>query len=81
LASIGNLLGPHEFCNTLTTLGALLIFFYTRIQGSFFWLQNTEGEPMVGGWLQIHQPEVLPPYFAARKKNPARIVDSVTWNF
>jgi hypothetical protein len=20
--------------------------------------------------LQIHQPEVLPPYFAARKKNP-----------
>jgi hypothetical protein len=38
-------------------------------QGSFFWLQNTEGEPMVGGWLQIHQPQVLPPYFAARKKN------------
>jgi hypothetical protein len=38
-------------------------------QGSFFWLQNTEGELMVGGWLQIHQPEVLPPYFAARKKN------------
>jgi hypothetical protein len=28
-----------------------------------------EGEPLVGGWLQIHQPEVLPPYFAARKKN------------
>jgi hypothetical protein len=25
---------------------------------------------VVGGWLQIHQPEVLPPYFAARKKNP-----------
>jgi hypothetical protein len=40
------------------------------MQGSFFWLQNTEGEPLVGGWLQIHQPEVLPPYFAARKKNP-----------
>jgi hypothetical protein len=39
-------------------------------QGSFFWLQNTEGEPVVGGWLQIHQPEVLPPYFAARKKEP-----------
>jgi hypothetical protein len=39
-------------------------------QGSFFWLQNTEGEPVVGGWLQIHQPEVLPPYFTARKKNP-----------
>jgi hypothetical protein len=38
-------------------------------QGSFFWLQNTEGEPVVGGWLQIHQPEVLPPYFVARKKN------------
>jgi hypothetical protein len=28
-------------------------------QGSFFWLQNTEGEPLVGGWLQIRilQPE------------------------
>jgi hypothetical protein len=39
-------------------------------QGYFFWLQNTEGEPVVGGWLQIHQPQVLPPYFAARKKNP-----------
>jgi hypothetical protein len=38
-------------------------------QGSFFWLQNMEGEPLVGGWLQIHQPEVLPPYFVARKKN------------
>jgi hypothetical protein len=25
---------------------------------------------VVGGWLQIHQPQVLPPYFAARKKNP-----------
>jgi hypothetical protein len=32
-------------------------------------LQNTEGEPVVGGWLQIHQPQVLPLYFAARKKN------------
>jgi hypothetical protein len=40
-------------------------------QGSFFWLQNTEGEPVVGGWLQIHQPEVLPPYFATRKKDLA----------
>jgi hypothetical protein len=39
-------------------------------QGSFFWLQNTEGKPVIGGWLQIHQPQVLPPYFAARKKNP-----------
>jgi hypothetical protein len=39
-------------------------------QGSFFWLQNTEGESVVGGWLQIPQPEVPPPYFAARKKNP-----------
>jgi hypothetical protein len=36
----------------------------------FLWLQNMEGEPVVGGWLQIHQPHVLPPYFAARKKNP-----------
>jgi hypothetical protein len=44
-----------------------------QIQGSFFWLQNTEGDPVVGGWLQIHQPQVLPPYFAARKKNPAQI--------
>jgi hypothetical protein len=26
---------------------------------------------VVGGWLQIHRPEVLPPYFAAIKKNPA----------
>jgi hypothetical protein len=26
---------------------------------------------VVGGWLQIHQPEVLPPYFEAIKKNPA----------
>jgi hypothetical protein len=25
---------------------------------------------VVGGWLQIHQPQVLLPYFAARKKNP-----------
>jgi hypothetical protein len=25
---------------------------------------------VVGGWLQIHQPEVFPPYFPARKKNP-----------
>jgi hypothetical protein len=25
---------------------------------------------VVGGWLQIHQPQVVPPYFAARKKNP-----------
>jgi hypothetical protein len=25
---------------------------------------------VVGGWLQIHQPQVLRPYFAARKKNP-----------
>jgi hypothetical protein len=24
---------------------------------------------VVGGWLQIHQLEVFPPYFAARKKN------------
>jgi hypothetical protein len=39
-------------------------------QGSFFWLQNMEGELVVGGWLQIHQPQVVPPYFAARKKNP-----------
>jgi hypothetical protein len=38
--------------------------------GSLFWLQNTEGEPLVGGWVQIHQPEILPPYFAARKENP-----------
>jgi hypothetical protein len=38
-------------------------------QGSFFWLQNMAGEPLVGGGLQIHQPEVLPPYFVARKKN------------
>jgi hypothetical protein len=43
-----------------------------RKQGSLFWLQNTEGEPLVGGWVQIHQPEVLPPYFAARKDNPGR---------
>jgi hypothetical protein len=40
-----------------------------EIQGSFFWLQNMEGEPVVGGWLQIHQPQIFPPYFVARKKN------------
>ena len=38
-------------------------------QGSFLWLQNKEGEPMIGGWLQIHQPKVLSPYFVARKKD------------
>jgi hypothetical protein len=40
-------------------------------QGSFFWLQNTEGEPVVGAFATNHHPPVLPPYFAARKKNPA----------
>jgi hypothetical protein len=39
-------------------------------QGSFFWLQNTEGEPVVGVFATNHQPQVLPLYFAARKKNP-----------
>jgi hypothetical protein len=39
-------------------------------QGPFFWLQNTEGEPLVGVFATNHQPQVLPPYFAARKKNP-----------
>jgi hypothetical protein len=38
-------------------------------QGSFFWLQNTEGEPVVGVFATNHQPQVLPPYFAVRKKN------------
>jgi hypothetical protein len=45
----------------------------SELQGYFFWLQNTEGEPVVGGWLQIHQPQVLPPYFAARKNNPGEL--------
>jgi hypothetical protein len=49
-------------------------------QGSFFWLQNTEGEPVVGGWLQIHQPQVLHPYFAARKKNPDLDWISLLWS-
>jgi hypothetical protein len=40
-------------------------------QGSLFWLQNTEGEPLVGVFAPNHQPEVLPPYFAAKKENPA----------
>ena len=39
-------------------------------QGSFFWLQNTEGEPLVGVFATNHQAEVLPLYFATRKKNP-----------
>jgi hypothetical protein len=39
-------------------------------QGYFFWLQNTEGEPVVGVFATNHQPQVLPPYFAARKNNP-----------
>jgi hypothetical protein len=38
-------------------------------QGSLFWLQNTEGEPLVGVFATNHQPQVLPPYFAARKEN------------
>jgi hypothetical protein len=40
-------------------------------QGSFFWHQNKEGEPLVGVFATNHQPEVLPLYFGARKKNPA----------
>jgi hypothetical protein len=43
----------------------------TPLQGSFFWLENTEGKPLVGVFATNHQPHVLPPYFAARKKNPA----------
>jgi hypothetical protein len=39
-------------------------------QGSFFWLQNTEGEPVVGVFATNNQPQVLPPYFVARKKEP-----------
>jgi hypothetical protein len=39
-------------------------------QGSFFWHQNKEGEPLVGVFATNHQPEVLPIYFGARKKNP-----------
>jgi hypothetical protein len=39
-------------------------------QGSFFWHQNKEGEPLVGVFATNHQPEVLPLYFGARKKNP-----------
>jgi hypothetical protein len=41
-------------------------------QGSFFWLQNTEGELVVGVFATNHQPQVLSPYFAARKKNPGQ---------
>jgi hypothetical protein len=47
-------------------------YWLVQDQGSFFWLENMEGEPVVGGWLQIHQPQVFPPYFAARKKNPVQ---------
>jgi hypothetical protein len=25
---------------------------------------------VVGGWLQMHQPQVLPPYFCSQKKEP-----------
>jgi hypothetical protein len=39
-------------------------------QGSLFWLQNTEGEPLVGVFATNHHPKVLPPYFAAKKENP-----------
>jgi hypothetical protein len=38
-------------------------------QGYFFWLQNTEGEFVVGGWLQIHQLQVLS-VFCSQKKEP-----------
>jgi hypothetical protein len=44
--------------------------FFIIHQGSFLWLQNTEGKPVVGVFATNHQPQVLPPYFAARKKNP-----------
>jgi hypothetical protein len=37
-------------------------------QGSFFLAAKYGGRTC--GWLQIHQPQVLPPYFGARKKNP-----------
>jgi hypothetical protein len=40
-------------------------------QGSFFWLQNRERKPVVGVFATNLQPQVLPPYFTARKKNPA----------
>jgi hypothetical protein len=43
----------------------------TLYQGIFFWLQNKEGEPLVGVFATNHQPQVLLPYFVARKKNPA----------
>jgi hypothetical protein len=43
------------------------------IQGSFFWHQNKEGEPLVGVFATNYQPEVLPLYFGARKKNPGSI--------
>jgi hypothetical protein len=48
-----------------------LFCFCTCSQGSFFWHQNKEGEPLVGVFATNHQPEVLPLYFGARKKNPA----------
>jgi hypothetical protein len=70
-----------KHCSNLNSIFVIMseleLFFFTEVliqnfntmdQGTFFWLQNTEGEPVVGGWLQIHQPQVLPPYFAPRKK-------------
>jgi hypothetical protein len=32
-------------------------------QGSFFWLQHTEGEHVIGIFATNHQPHVLPLYF------------------
>jgi hypothetical protein len=43
-------------------------------QGSLFWLQNMEGEPLVGVFASNHQPEVLPPYFVARKENLVKML-------
>jgi hypothetical protein len=48
----------------LNALPLSVLFSGCKIRRENLWL-------VVGGWLQIHQPQVLPSYFAARKKNPA----------
>jgi hypothetical protein len=70
---------PRKYCNPLPKLIQFVVHgMRSCYQGYFFWLQNTEGEPVVGGWLQIHQLQVLPPYFAARKNNPGCYPHSYT---
>jgi hypothetical protein len=65
--NIHNILKPFSEV-TFFNNGFKTRFFFL---GFFFLAANTEGQPLVGVFATNHQPEVLPLYFAARKKNPA----------